>query len=223
MDEHFVKHQCVLLEFSRLYGVRYVRKSARTVPSYPWEKHDYEINTPKFMIVLVIVAALVLGGGTAVMAEGAVPGDALYAVKTSINESVYAAAAVSDEAQARWEGRAAERRMEEAAELSARGELSAEVAADLSAEFESHAEAALKNASALAAEGKVEAATGIAAVIDGTLKAHADLLKSARVFVGGNTNASGSSNVETSSDEGSSASVKQETSIQSDLKADISL
>src|SRR3989344_2570438 len=109
------------------------------------------------MVALALLLVLCVGGGVSFAAENTVPGDALYSVKTSVNENVRAAIAVSTEAEARWQAQAAQRRLAEAKELSARGELSADVEAELGAAFSEHAEAALEGAQSLAAEGKSEA------------------------------------------------------------------
>ena len=83
------------------------------------------------MIILVIVAVLALGGGASFVAESSVPGDALYVVKTSVNEEVRGILAVGAEADAKWEAELAVRRLEEATKLEARGELTAEAATEL--------------------------------------------------------------------------------------------
>ena len=127
------------------------------------------------MVAIALIIALCLGGGVSFAAENAVPGDALYVVKTEVNENVRAALAVSTEAKARWQTKAAERRLQEAEKLSARGELSADVAAKLGAEFSEHAEAALEGASTLAAEGNTDASAEITTSLEAAVSMYADL------------------------------------------------
>ena len=89
---------------------------------------------------IILIIALLIGGGTSLAAESALPGDALYGVKVEVNEEVRSFVAFSSEAQARWEARRAERRLEEAERLAAEGRLDAETRAEIEARFEEHAE-----------------------------------------------------------------------------------
>lgn len=69
--------------------------------------------------MLVIVASIM---GTSFAAERAVPGDALYAFKVGVNESVRGALSIGAEADARWEIEKIERRAAERIELQARAQ-----------------------------------------------------------------------------------------------------
>lgn len=73
---------------------------------------------------LVSLGGLVLGGSVAFAAEGTLPGDLLYPVKTEINERVRGMAALTPQAKAAWEVRQVERRLEEIEKLAARSEVS---------------------------------------------------------------------------------------------------
>ena len=127
------------------------------------------------MAAIALIIALCLGGGVSFAVENAVPGDALYTVKVDVNENVRAALSVSEEAEARWQAKAAARRLAEAKELSARGTLSADVAAELSAEFNEHAEAALNGAQTLASEGNSDASSDITTELEAVVSVYADL------------------------------------------------
>lgn len=94
----------------------------------------------KTMPVIASFLVLFLGGGSAFAAEGAVPGDILYPIKTQVNENVRGAFALDDEAQASFEAWRAERRLDEARALSARAEFSEEKKAHLEERFDRHAE-----------------------------------------------------------------------------------
>lgn len=91
---------------------------------------------------LIIIIAILLGGGVSIAAQQSLPGDALYSVKVNVNEKVVALAKVSDEAKANWDARLAARRLEEAEELAIKGELNADVRAQLEANFKSFADRA---------------------------------------------------------------------------------
>lgn len=87
------------------------------------------------------IIALMVGGGATIVAESALPGDAFYPIKTNVNEEVRGALALSSKAQADWEARRAERRLEEAGRLALQNRLSAETRADIETRFNAHVEA----------------------------------------------------------------------------------
>ncbi len=78
--------------------------------------------------MLVIIASIT---GTSFAAERSVPGDALYAFKIGVNESVRGALSIGAEADARWEIEKIERRAAERAELEARAEMTTKVETDI--------------------------------------------------------------------------------------------
>jgi hypothetical protein len=67
---------------------------------------------------------LVVGIGTSYAAETALPGDPLYAIKVGITEPIQGVLAVSPVARAEWDTELLSRRLEEAATLAAKGNLS---------------------------------------------------------------------------------------------------
>ena len=90
--------------------------------------------------VFALVGAITLSGaGVSYAAESALPGDALYPVKVSVNEEVRAALAPTDEAKADWEAERAERRLAEAETLAESGKLDAARKADLETRYAAHA------------------------------------------------------------------------------------
>lgn len=105
---------------------------------------------------------LVAGSSTATFAaEKAAPGDALYAVKVHVNESVLTAFAGSGEAQARLHAKLAVRRVEEAEILQSRGTLTEAVALELSNRFSQEADMAVEEADKLETSGDVSASLAI--------------------------------------------------------------
>lgn len=120
---------------------------------------------------------LALGGGTSFMAERSVPGDALYVVKTSVNEEVRGMLAVGAEADAKWEAELAARRLDEAAKLDASGDLTDETASKLNAEFTTHAEAAFSIAANIGSSGQdgVSVTSEIRGRLDAAAKEHSKL------------------------------------------------
>jgi hypothetical protein len=90
-------------------------------------------------MVLVPVLIVMLGSGTALAAQGALPGDALYSIKINVNEAVAGALAVSDEAKASYNTKVAAERLKEAQTLAAKNALSADATNQLAASYDSHA------------------------------------------------------------------------------------
>ncbi|TSC63209.1 MAG: hypothetical protein Athens041674_273 [Parcubacteria group bacterium Athens0416_74] len=83
-----------------------------------------------------LAMVFVVGLGTAYAAEGALPGEPLYAVKLNVNESVKGALAVSDASEASWHTEKLERRLVEAEVLVAEGKLTPVAQAQLESEIE---------------------------------------------------------------------------------------
>ncbi|HLZ08055.1 MAG TPA: DUF5667 domain-containing protein, partial [Chloroflexota bacterium] len=84
--------------FQRSSGLGYL--GSRLVEMLlPRGENKSPIRLPALSILLVVVATVVLGGGVVAASGNALPGDALYPVKLSV-ESVQVAAAYGDEAKA---------------------------------------------------------------------------------------------------------------------------
>lgn len=129
-------------------------------------------NTP---MSIVIIIALLLSGSVSYAAEGSVPGDALYVVKTEVNEPLRGALAMGAEAQANFEARLATERLMEAQKLATEGRLNAEISADLKERFEARAQRTQERVKEL---GKNDAAVaaGISSEFEASLMAHEQIL-----------------------------------------------
>ena len=92
------------------------------------------------MPIVAIIAALVLsaGGGAALAAEAALPGDFLYPLKVHVNEEVMAKFNLSAEAKAAFETDLAERRLTEAQRLTAMGRINTAIRDELFTSFREH-------------------------------------------------------------------------------------
>jgi hypothetical protein len=113
--------------------------------------------------VALALAVLVVGaGGTAYAADSALPGDALYAVKVSVNEPAAGALAVTPAAKAAHQADVATERLAEAQALAEDGRLTASTSAMLALAFAEHAQAA-ENAAGVAAADDPDAAASISA------------------------------------------------------------
>ncbi len=127
---------------------------------------------------IVLIIALLLGGGATFAAEQSLPGDILYPVKINVNEGVRSLFAVSDDSEARLQADLAERRLEEAEKLASDGRLDDDVRARIEANFENHAARvedrieAMKNDS----DGNTNA-VAVGSQFEASLRAHEEILK----------------------------------------------
>lgn len=182
-----------LLEYARFHkvseGVR-VGEDGRSIEQVPQRTSLFNLfKQPKSMTAAIIAIALIAGGGTSYAAEGAVPGDFLYTVKTEVNENVKSAWAVSDEAEAKLQARLAAERLAEAETLAARGELTAEASTDISSRLKAHYDEAEKRSAAAEAKGDYESSATVRASLEGSLRAYASVLTDLNTRVSGNNGA----------------------------------
>lgn len=135
---------------------------------------NYLIFLKKPMPILLILAIL-LGGGATFAAEKTLPGDALYPVKIVINENVRSWLAFSDQAEAALQAKLAERRLEEAEKLATKSRFDSKVAVDLENNFEEHAGKINDRVAHFAEKDRAQAAE-VNADFDAALKAHEKIL-----------------------------------------------
>jgi len=113
---------------------------------------------------------------TSFAAQGSLPGDILYSVKVGVTEKVVGALQISTESKAEYETELAIRRIEEAAELSTRGDVSEEAEVQLEDRFVEHAEQAQEHMASVEANGNIKAATNLAVRLEQALEARERLL-----------------------------------------------
>lgn len=126
-------------------------------------------------VAAALALVFIFGSGVSYAAESALPGDALYSVKTKINESVKVALATDTEAKASVQMELAERRIEEAAALAAENRLDAETQQSLAVAFETHAQNATAEV-AVIDENDASAAAEITSRFETRLAAHEEVL-----------------------------------------------
>ncbi|MDP3953781.1 MAG: DUF5667 domain-containing protein [bacterium] len=128
---------------------------------------------------ILLALMLTFTGGTALAANGSLPGDFLYPVKVNFNEKVRGALAFSGEAEANFQSEMAARRLEEFQELAAstEGEFEAQLRESIMARFEAHSKNALDQIESLNAQGKFDAAAAASARLEASLEAHEDLIQ----------------------------------------------
>lgn len=145
-----------LLEYARFHGVR-VELDGRSIEQVPQRTSLFNLfKQQKSMTAFLIAIALVAGGGTSYAAEGSVPGDFLYTIKTEVNENFKRAFTFGVDAEARLQADLLEERVDEAQKLHAAGKLSGETALTVSKNINTQAkvttEASAKSEATVAAK-----------------------------------------------------------------------
>lgn len=128
------------------------------------------------MVLAGMMLFVLAGGGTASAAQAALPGDLLYPIKVSINEPIEVALASDVSAKAEVAVKLAERRVEEAQALAAKGTLEVSVAEELAANFDAHA-AVAEELSAQVEEEDPGTAERVKAKLATSFSANAAVLK----------------------------------------------
>jgi len=126
---------------------------------------------------LAAVLILIIGvGGTAYASEDALPGDVLYPVKVNISEPIQTALVPSDKGKAAWHAILAERRLEEAAQLAAKGTLTPDTQEEIAANFNEQVDASDENADQLERHGDMLGSLSVRSDLDARLTAHEQIL-----------------------------------------------
>ncbi len=160
-----------------------------------------------------ILFLLLVGGGASVAAESALPGEVLYPIKTSINEKARSFVAFSDEAKASFAANLAARRLEEAENLSGRGEFSVGVRTRIEENFKRHADEVSTRVARLKVEGDMNAAADVESNFEISLRAHEHILARLSASEEGDVFASIIANVRARLSEAESERVRAEASI----------
>lgn len=132
-------------------------------PHRPW----YFVSMRLFPLpVFVILLAVLVGGGTAFAAEGAIPGEPLYPIKIYVNEEVRAALTVGEEKTAAWELERAQRRAEETLVAEQKGTLDEQLRTQMEKRIEKHEIKTEQLEVRLEQEGHIEAAERVRARVE---------------------------------------------------------
>ncbi len=135
----------------------------------------YFFFTPQLMGSFAAVLLVVLLGGTAYAAQGTVPGDALYAIKTKVNEPIAGALAFSTEDKIKFHAEIAQVRLEEAEVLASQNRLDTAAAQTIESSIEAHLSQRAVLALALEEE-KPDASSASATRFNSSIAAHSDVL-----------------------------------------------
>jgi hypothetical protein len=131
--------------------------SRKVVVAEPFKALNFSINKKRFLQWSMATAALLVVV-TPVMAEQAVPGDALYAIKIQITEPVRSTLAFSPYQKVEWETELLNRRLAEARELASEGKLNGEVEVAMASAVREHTENAKREIEELREDDADEAA-----------------------------------------------------------------
>ncbi len=126
---------------------------------------------PVFAVLLLMVV-----GGTSVAAQGALPGDPLYRIKTEVNEKIKGVLAFTPKAKAYVEASFAGRRLEEAERLAVEGRLNERQDSEAVKRFEKHTKELKNHLIKLKTDGEVVAAADIETSFEASLNVHRNLL-----------------------------------------------
>lgn len=173
------------------------------------------------MVQAIVVILLLLGGGTSYVAQGTVPGDALYPVKVDVNDNVRALLAVSDQAKAKLNLDLAHERLMEAEKLAASGKLNADASTQLQTRLKTHVDNAQKNTDAIEASGDLETAATVHATFEGMFKSYASVLKGINTQVNGNDNAALISDIEGYANNSAQAQARAGTHVDASSEAQV--
>src|SRR3989344_3866838 len=124
----------------------------------PWSRWIFDRRRGVFG-ALPVALGLVLfaGAGVSLAAEGSLPGDILYPIKVGVTEKIRVAVASSDENKVEILARFAERRIEEAAKLAAKGEFDSENRDELELRLKNHIEEISNTIKDVSADSSVRA------------------------------------------------------------------
>ncbi len=134
--------------------------------------------------VVAIVALLVIGGGVALGAKNAEPGDMLYNLRASLYGDV------SGDAQAQMHLQGAREAYDEAERMDDQGTLTATERARITADYTAHVSAVAGRIAALEAQGDLDAAASLRTELRAILRDFRDVFPDVIIDIGGASSSS---------------------------------
>lgn len=141
------------------------------------EKKPRLILHMSYALYLALFLSLGLGSAASFGAQGALPGDPLYVVKTAVNEKVEEALSFTPEAKAQFEAKVSEVRLDEAQKLAEKNRFNGTARANIEANFNIHAENVQNRINELEKKGKSKLAADLSVKFEKSLEAHAKILE----------------------------------------------
>ncbi len=111
--------------------------------------HDHPRKALAFAVMFLFV---IMSGGTSYAAESSLPGETLYPIKVNVNEGIDSLVALTPDAKVKVEVGHAKRRLEEAENLSKKGQLNAETQTIIETNLKKHTDSIKENLTVLASE-----------------------------------------------------------------------
>ncbi len=133
--------------------------------------------------------AAAVGGGTALAAENALPGDPLWNVKVDVDEQLASVLAPNPQAQAQLDIADIETRLNEAQQLQTKGQLNTQTQTQISANLDLHAEDAAQLIASMQSSGNTMGAATVAADFQAAMAQSAASLGKATVSASGTLSA----------------------------------
>ncbi len=142
------------------------------------------IKKRQFIPALISAFVLLFTGGASMLADQALPGDSLYSFKLNVNEPIRELTAITNEAKAKLAVEVTERRLQEAAVLSAEGRLDENNKNILQDQFVKHADQIRNRVASLVASNNLGAAQEVVVDFESALKTHEIILEKLSVDSG---------------------------------------
>lgn len=122
--------------------------------------------------VFSLVAVLILGGGTSIAAQDALPNEALYNIKVNVNEEVRSWFSFGAESKAYYQTKRAGERLEEAQKLAVMGKLDTEAKNKIQTNLKKHVESVKKEIATIEASNDLNTAINVSENFENSLKEH---------------------------------------------------
>lgn len=134
-------------------------------------------------VLSVIVSTLIVSGGISAYAVNALPGDALYIIKTNLNENVQIALSLTPEDKAKTAALLATKRLEEVEKLALVGKLTPDAVNQTSTLFNSHLYVLEKQLTKLEEKSKFSAMADVGIFFQTRIAVHVAVLKDIEVNI----------------------------------------
>ncbi len=173
-EKSLIRHN--LMSMMKSYPVRNENMARQSLHRSKFNFNFLSLKLLRNPMPLILIVALLVGGGASYAAEGALPGDLLYPIKVGVNEEVRALVAFSGEAKANWEAERAGRRLEEAEKLAAQGNLDNDTSVKIEEKFENHADKVRQKIEEFNRKQDFKTATEVSSNFAISLKAHEKII-----------------------------------------------
>ncbi len=142
----------------------------------PYFIHIVSMMSQSRYAATVVACIFVLSGSVGYASNQALPGDALYTVKTDMTEKVEGFLVLGEKSKAKHEVKLAERRLEEATTLARAGKLEESIQVELQKNIEEHVAKASEHITELSKKDDLSDAIEVTGALEDTLEVHSESL-----------------------------------------------